>query len=113
MGYVQTEELMQLYRNAVAYINPSLYEGFGIPLVEAMQQECPVVASDIPVFHEVCADAALYFNPLDINDIQKAMTRIVQEDSLRKQLIEKGKKQMKQFNWELSARVIKRLIEEL
>ncbi len=113
LGYVSTNELMHLYRNATAYINPSLYEGFGIPLIEAMTNECAVVVSDIPVFHEVCGEAALYFNPLDITDIQSKMIGVMHDASLREQLIQKGKKQAKKYSWERSARTIKRVIEEL
>ena len=69
-----------------------------IPLVEAMMQECAVVASDIPVFHEVCGDAALYFNPLDISDIQLKMNCVMHTTSLREQLIMKGKQQVKLFS---------------
>ena len=113
LGYVQRDELMQLYRNATAYINPSLYEGFGIPLVEAMTQECAVVVSDIPVFHEVCDKAALYFNPLDVQDIQAKMIRIMQDEPLRRQLVKAGTQQAARFSWEQSAKAIEKLINEL
>jgi glycosyltransferase involved in cell wall biosynthesis len=65
LGYVTSGELKWLYQNAIALINPSLYEGFGIPNLEAMSQHCPVICSDIPVFREVCGEAAFYFNPDD------------------------------------------------
>ena len=113
MGYVQGEALTRLYRNAAAYINPSLYEGFGIPLIEAMQQACPVVVSDIPAFHEVCGEAALFFNPLDVRDIREKMQRIMQDDALRQQLANQGTEQVKQFSWVKSAERIKRMIEQL
>ncbi|MBR3647587.1 MAG: glycosyltransferase family 4 protein [Paludibacteraceae bacterium] len=111
LGYVSEEKLSQLYRDAIAYINPSLYEGFGIPNVEAMNMECPLVVSDIPAFREVCGDAAIYFNPLNTKDIQDKMSRIVQDDALRKQLIAKGSEQMKQFSWEKSADEIMKIIQ--
>lgn len=113
LGYVSEENLSQLYRNAIAYINPSLYEGFGIPNVEAMNMECPLVVSDIPAFREVCGNAAIYFNPMDIEDIQDKMRCIVQDDTLRRQLIAKGCEQMKQFSWEQSAVEITKIIQQL
>jgi len=113
LGYVNGEELNRLYRNATAYINPSLYEGFGIPLIEAMSQECAVVVSDIPAFKEVCGDAALYFNPTDIEDMRRQMNRIMHDEDLRQQLAEKGIGQVKLFSWEQSAQTIKRIIESL
>ncbi len=63
LGYVTSGELKWLYQNAIALINPSRYEGFGIPNLEAMSQNCAVICSDIAVFREVCADAAFYFSP--------------------------------------------------
>ena len=113
MGYVQGEALTRLYRNAAAYINPSLYEGFGIPLIEAMQQACPVVAADIPAFHEVCGEAALFFDPLDIRDMQDKMNRIMQDDALRRQLANKGTEQLNLFSWVKSAERIKNIIGNL
>lgn len=113
LGYVGGDELTTLYRNAVAYINPSLYEGFGIPLLEAMVQECPVVASDIPAFHEVCESAAVYFNPTDVADIQFKMQQIMHDKSLRRDLTKLGSERVKQFNWDKSAQQIKEMIELL
>ncbi len=113
LGYVGGEELTALYRNATAYINPSLYEGFGIPLIEAMEQECPVVVSDIPAFHEVCADAAVYFNPTEVTDIQLKMQQIMHDVSLRQELIMLGRVQAKHFSWDKSAAQIKKIIELL
>lgn len=113
LGYVNGVELDKLYRNATAYVNPSLYEGFGIPLVEAMVQECPPVVSDIPAFREVCGDAALYFDPSDVHDIQDKILRIMQDESLRRRLTAAGSEQVKRFSWEQSARAVKEIIGQL
>lgn len=113
LGYVSGEELTRLYRNATAYTNPSLYEGFGIPLVEAMTQECPLVVSDIPAFHEVCGDAALYYNPLSVDDIREKINHIMQDAPMRRQLANEGTKQASRFSWKQSAMEIKKIIEEL
>lgn len=111
LGHVAPNELNVLYRNAVAYINPSLYEGFGIPLLEAMRQECPVLASDIPVFHEVCEDAACYFNPMKPEEIQAAMRSVMQDEALRQRLITAGQDRCRLFSWEASARTIQQVLE--
>jgi len=111
LGYVADEELNNLYRNAIAYINPSLYEGFGTPNVESMMMECPLVVSAIPAFQEVCGDAALYFDPMNIADIQDKMNRIAHDETLRKQLIANGNEQLKKYGWEKSAAVIKEILE--
>lgn len=113
LGYVNGDKLTSLYRNATAYINPSLYEGFGIPLVEAMTQQCPVVVSDIPAFREVCGEAALYFRPTDIQDMQNKMNRLMHDEALQKRLAEQGIEQAKRFSWEQSASTIKQLINAI
>ena len=95
----------------MAYINPSLYEGFGIPLLEAMVQGCPVLASDIPVFHEVCEDAANYFNPMKSEEIQSAMRTIRRNENLRQRLIQAGQQRSRLFSWEASARTIQQLLD--
>ena len=77
LGRVTDEELVQLYNQAVCFIFPSLYEGFGLPPIEAMSCGCPVLVSDIPVLREVCGDAATYFNPLDVNDIRQAIKHLL------------------------------------
>jgi len=111
LGHVSPEKLNSLYRNATAYINPSLYEGFGIPLLEAMAQECPVLASDIPVFHEVCDAAACYFNPMKTEEIQSVMYSITHDEALRQQLIQAGRQRFRLFSWDASARTIRQLLD--
>ena len=73
LGRVTDDELVRLYNQAVCFIFPSLYEGFGLPPIEAMSCGCPILVSDIPVLREVCGNAATYFNPLDINDIRQTI----------------------------------------
>lgn len=111
LGRVSDKTLIDLYKNAEAFIYPSLYEGFGIPPLEAMALGCPVLASDIPVLHEVCDDAALYFNPLEENDIQKAIASFHgSNDKDKEKLIEKGYKNIKRFSWIKSAQKIKEIV---
>lgn len=110
LGYVDNAQLRHYYRNAIAFISPSLYEGFGIPNIEAMQQKCAIAVSDIPAYHEVCGDAAVYFDPLDEQDIRDKMVEITHNEALRSTLIEKGDTQLQRFSWEQSARQIIKIL---
>ena len=107
LGRVSDEELTRLYNQAVCFIFPSIYEGFGLPLLEAMTCGCPVLASDIPVFREVCGDAAIYFNPYDETSIRNAIAHFL---SLNKEEQEKlqtaGYEHAQRYSWDLSARRI-------
>ena len=107
LGYIgDDEQLGTLYRNALAFVSPSLYEGFGIPNLEAMYRSCPLVVSDIPVYHEICGPAALYMNPMDIDDMCRSISRIAGDAELRQQLIVAGSEQVKRFDWDTSARKV-------
>lgn len=77
LGYTSVPELKWLYQHAQALINPSLYEGFGIPNLEAMSLGCPVVCSDIAVFREVCGDAAWYFDPMNSGSLEEACNQLL------------------------------------
>lgn len=79
-GSVDDNTLFSIYEDASSFIMPSYYEGFGIPLVEAMYFKLPIICSDIPVFHEICGDQVLYFDPYDVDDIRK---RIIEVNGLK------------------------------
>lgn len=102
-GRLSDEEVAGLARRATALVFPSLYEGFGIPPLEAMTQGCPVLAADIPPVREACGDAALYFDPRAQGTLEEAMRRILDEPSLRKDLVPKGLANAKRFSWANSA----------
>ncbi len=91
LDYINNQKLKWLYKNAKAFINPSLYEGFGIPNIEAMAFGCPVICSDIPVFREVCKEAAFYFNLLDISTLKKCVTGDIEQHELVAEKISIGK----------------------
>jgi len=112
-GYVSDEELFLLYRTASVFVFPSLYEGFGLPPLEAMACGCPVVVSNVASLPEVCGDAAYYVNPYDINDIARGIQTVVNDEKLQKELIEKGLNRVKLFSWEKSARKILKIFEEV
>lgn len=103
-GFVDDQELNWLYRNCSAYIFPSLSEGFGLPGLEAMGCGAPVVSSNATCLPEVYGDAALYFDPLDTNDIARAIDEVLSNKKLRDELVIKGYKQVKKYSWEKMAR---------
>lgn len=105
LGYVSEQELIYLYRNALTSIYVSFYEGFGIPVIEAYNEACPVILSDIPVFREVAGDAGIYVNPTDSDDLSKAMRLARQSIGFRSQYGDLGKTRAIQFRWKDSARV--------
>ncbi|MFZ2206367.1 MAG: glycosyltransferase family 1 protein [Microgenomates group bacterium] len=98
-GFVSEEEKNNLYRNAAAYILPSLYEGFGIPLLEAMSHSCPVISSFKSSLPEVGGEACLYFDPNDSVDLVEKMELIVSDKKMRNDLIKKGLQRTKTFSW--------------
>lgn len=99
-GFVPDADLPSLYTNAFAYIFPSLYEGFGLPPLEAMHYGTPVLASTSSCLPEILGDAALYFNPKDISDILHAVETLSQNTDARTALIEKGYTQIQKYSWQ-------------
>jgi glycosyltransferase involved in cell wall biosynthesis len=102
-GRLEDAEIAALERRATAFLFPSLYEGFGIPPLEAMSQGCPVLASDIPPVREACGDAALYFDPHDETTLVAAMRRMLDEPGLRAVLAGRGHDNGARFSWDRSA----------
>jgi glycosyltransferase involved in cell wall biosynthesis len=98
-GPINDRQLKALYMNAVAFVFPSVYEGFGLPPLEAMSCGCPVVASNAASIPEVCADAALYFDPTSHSDIVTALTRVVDDADLRADLRRRGTVHVNAFTW--------------
>lgn len=112
LDFVPDEDLPSFYKNAVCFVLPSLYEGFGLPVLEAMKYGCPVITSNVSSLPEAGGDAALYVDPLDAEDIKKNLELIIQNSELRKELIKKGYEQVKKFSWEKTAReTLKALVE--
>ena len=92
-----------LYTNAVAFIFPSLYEGFGIPILEAFECKCPVVLSNSSSFPEVAGKAGLYFDPADPESIKNAIVKIYEDPELREKMISEGTKKLGQYSWQKTA----------
>ncbi|WP_083498663.1 glycosyltransferase family 4 protein [Thermosulfidibacter takaii] len=112
-GYVSDIKLKELYRKAKLFLFPSLYEGFGLPPLEAMACGTPVVVSNTASLPEVCGDAAYYVNPYDINDIARGIELVLKDEELQKELIQKGLKRVKLFSWETSAKKLIEIVEEV
>jgi len=110
LGRVSDEELINYYRNAVCFIFPSLYEGFGIPVIEAQACGCPVISSNSSSLQEVLGESAIICNPTDIEGFANAMKSIYEDDTLRNTIISKGFENAKRFSWEKSARKIVSII---
>lgn len=102
-GYINDEMLQQYYAHAAALVFPSLYEGFGLPALEAMACSCPVLTSNVTALPEVCGDAALYCDPYSVDDIAEQMLRLVHDTSLRERLIKRGKTRAHSFTYDTCA----------
>lgn len=96
--FVPDEELEILLKNALAFIHPSIYEGFGMPIVEAMANGIPVACSNVSSLPEIAGPAALLFDPFNIDSIAQAMHRLADDPKLRKELIQKGYEQAKKYS---------------
>jgi glycosyltransferase involved in cell wall biosynthesis len=102
-GYVKDDDAYTLYSNALAYCLPSLYEGFGLPILEAMKCGCPVITSDFSSTAEVVGDAGLLVDPLSVDAIAGAMAKIYGDEPFRQELIVKGYARERSFSWAKAA----------
>lgn len=100
LGFVPSEDLPALYRLATLMVFPSLFEGFGIPLVEAMACGCPIVAADATTIPEITSGAALLFDPMSVEEIACAIEQAWCDQGLRARLVEQGYQQLHRFAWE-------------
>ena len=110
---VSNERLFDLIRGAYLMIHPTLYEGFGLPVLEAMACGVPVVASEAGAIPEVAGSAAMLINPLDVESLTAAMMRLMQDHSLRNRLIQLGKKRAMQYNWDRTVEETVSIYQEL
>jgi len=112
LGYVSSEELAWLYQHALATMITTLYEGFGLPALEAMRLGCPVVASRVASLPEVCAEAALYVDPYSVAEIADAMEKLSADRVLIENLRRLGYQNLRRFDWKLSARQVLDVFEQ-
>ncbi len=105
LGFVPDEKLKVLYKKSLAFVFPSISEGFGLPGLEAMNAQTLVSCSDIPVFREIYKDVPIYFNPFDVNSISDAMKLVLDMDAeAREKRIEKGLALAKTYSWSKMAK---------
>ena len=112
VGVVADADLPKYYRGALAHVFPSLYEGFGLPPLEAIASGTPVVASSSTAIPEVLGDAAIYVDPRDIESIAEGMRAVVADDELRKELRQRGLMRARQFSWDRTAGLIRQTLQE-
>jgi glycosyltransferase involved in cell wall biosynthesis len=104
MGYVQNADLPAIYRSASVTVFPSIYEGFGLPILESLASGTPVITSHTSSMPEVGADSAIYIDPYNSRDISEALRGLLGSSSLHKSLHDRGIQRAKQFTWEKVAR---------
>lgn len=102
-GYLTDQELIVLHREAEIFVFPSLYEGFGLPLIEAMASETPVVCSDIECFKEVAGKGARFYEAGNEKELQKALFEVIMSADIKKKLIKEGKENAQKYSWEKTA----------
>ena len=102
-GRISDQALVKLYQDATVMVFPSLYEGFGLPILEAMACGCPVIASDCAVFCEVSGDASLLVNSDDSDELADAIVKVINNEAIRSSLIERGLQRVKAYTWEKTA----------
>ncbi|MCP2241258.1 glycosyltransferase family 4 protein [Thermoanaerobacterium thermosaccharolyticum] len=112
-GYIPEVDLPKFYKIAKALIFPSIYEGFGLPPLEAQACGCPVIVSKIASLPEVYGDSALYCDPYDANDIAEKIENLINNDKLQAELKISGLNNVKRFSWQNSAQKILSLFKEI
>jgi glycosyltransferase involved in cell wall biosynthesis len=112
-GYIPEEDLPALYSAAELFVLPSLYEGFGLPLLEAMACGTPVVSSNASSLPEIARNAAIFVNPDSVEEIAQAIQEVLKDRKLREKLIQKGLKRARLFTWEKTGRETLRVYEEV
>lgn len=111
-GFVGDDELAQLMRGAMAFVYPSLYEGFGLPVLEAMAQGLPVLTSNVGATREVAGGAALLVDPVSTSSIRDGLVRLLNDDALRRELSRRGMERAASFSWERTAKDTLAFIEK-
>ncbi len=113
IGFATDDDLPILYSHALCSVFPSLYEGFGLPILEAMACDTPVITSNLSSMPEVAGDAAVLINPYDVEDIAKGIQSVVEDSNLRQSLVQKGRERVKLFTWEKSAQQLLQIYQQL
>jgi glycosyltransferase involved in cell wall biosynthesis len=112
-GYVSENDLVWCYHHAQSYVQPSISEGFGLPITEAMSYDLPVACSNTTSLPETAGDAVLYFNPIDVNEMANVLEKLWRDRGARIELIRKGRVRWKTFTWENNAKLVAQHIDEV
>jgi len=112
LGYVEDQELAHIYNLATLFIYPSLYEGFGLPPIEAFACGTPTIVSNTTSMPEICVDASLYINPTDILDIKEKIKFLIEDKNLQNALVKKALKRAKDFTWEKASNKHMQIFEQ-
>tara|TARA_R110001592_G_scaffold307299_2_gene580677 strand:+ start:191960 stop:193063 length:1104 start_codon:yes stop_codon:yes gene_type:complete len=112
LGRVDDQELANLYKNASAFCYPSLYEGFGLPIIEAQSFDCPVVCSNNTSLPEIAGNSTLLFDAENTEELKDKLNSILHNEDVRNNLIAKGRENIKRFDWQISAEHIAQTIAE-
>jgi glycosyltransferase involved in cell wall biosynthesis len=113
LDFVPDDDLPFLYQHAQCFVLPSLYEGFGLPVLEAMKYNCPVITSNVSSLPEAGGDAAVYIDPLSVSDIAEKLEKVLSDRNLRNTMIERGRKQIQKFSWEKAAKETLKILEKV
>ena len=113
LGYVDEGQKAELYRRAQVFVFPSFYEGFGLPVLEAMAAGCPVIASHTSSLPELVGDAGLLIDPYNVNDVTMAIKLVLTSDRLRTDLIHKGLRRAENFSWEATDKQTLEVLQSL
>ena len=111
--FVTEPQLTYLYNHALCFVFPSLYEGFGLPILEAYACDCPLVLSNTSCFPEVARDGGLYFDPYDVDSIADALRKVVTDSGLRNKMVEKGRDILSNYSWDKMAYETVKVYEKL
>lgn len=110
-GYVPDRDLPAIMSGALAFVLPSLYEGFGLPVLEAMACDTPVICSNVSSLPEVAGDAALLIAPMDVESLAQAMAQVYQDSDLRREMVARGRARLAKFSWQACADTVLRTLE--
>ena len=113
LDFVTDDDLPLFYQNAICFVLPSLYEGFGLPVLEAMKFGCPVITSNVSSLPEAGGTACLYIDPLDIDDIAQKLKQMIEDPLLRKKMVQAGRRHIKKFSWEKTAKETLAVLQEV
>lgn len=113
VGFIDNDDATAFYQKSSLFVMPSIYEGFGIPILEAMASDCPVIASDIPVLREVTGDAALFAKVGNSDSFCQAIQKLIKNSNLQRELIKKGKKRLNNFSLAKNSAIIIKQIEKI